>query len=123
MTGDVLAELERLGLADNTIVVIWGGHGWHLGEHNFWGEHNTTHLAMRLPLIVKVPGKPAGATSSLVEVIDLYPTLCDLAGLEVPSSVQGISFTPLFILKCRNGYYEFPSFWGVYPLWKLTHLC
>ena len=61
LTGDILAELERLGLADNTIVVIWGDHGWHLGEHNFWGKHNTMHLSTRVPLIVKVPGKEGGS--------------------------------------------------------------
>jgi len=60
LTGDVLNELERLGLAENTIVVIWGDHGWHLGEHDFWGKHNTLNNAVRVPLIIKVPGKAAG---------------------------------------------------------------
>jgi iduronate 2-sulfatase len=95
LTGDVLAELERLGLADNTIVVLWGDHGWHLGEHNFWGKHNTMHLATRVPLIVKVPGKKPGATSSLVETADLFPSLCALAGIATPANVQGRDFTPL----------------------------
>jgi arylsulfatase A-like enzyme len=95
LAGDVLAELERLGLADNTIIVVWGDHGWHLGEHNFWGKHNTLHLATRVPLIVKVPGKMAGNTSSLVECIDIFPTLCSLAGIDVPDTVQGRSFAPL----------------------------
>ena len=92
LTGDVLEELEQLGLADNTIVVIWGDHGWHLGEHNFWGKHNTLHNALRIPLIVKVPGKLAGESDSLIQSVDLFPTLCELAGLEVPESVQGQSF-------------------------------
>jgi arylsulfatase A-like enzyme len=95
LAGDVLAELERLGLAENTIVVIWGDHGWHLGEHNFWGKHNTLHLATRVPLIVKVPGKTAGSTKSLVECIDIFPTLCSLAALGIPQTVQGRSFAPL----------------------------
>lgn len=95
LTGDVLAELDRLGLAENTIVVLWGDHGFHLGEHNFWGKHNTMHLAIRVPLIVKVPGKKPGATTSLVDSIDLFPTLCALAGIEVPDTVQGRDFTPL----------------------------
>lgn len=51
LTGDVLSELDRLGLAENTIVVLWGDHGFHLGEHNIWGKHNTMHLAIRVPLI------------------------------------------------------------------------
>jgi len=95
LTGDILAELERLGLADNTIVVIWGDHGWHLGEHNFWGKHNTMHLSTRVPLIVKVPGKEGGSTKSLVETIDIFPALCSLAGTAVPDTVQGRSFAAL----------------------------
>jgi arylsulfatase A-like enzyme len=95
LTGDVLAELERLGLAENTIVVLWGDHGFHLGEHNFWGKHNTLHLATRVPLIVKVPGKKPGATSSLVETTDLFPSLCALADIPVPGTVQGRDFTAL----------------------------
>ena len=95
LTGDVLAELDRLGLAENTIVVIWGDHGWHLGEHNFWGKHNTMHLATRVPLIVKAPGRKAGNTTSLVETSDIFPTLCELAGIEIPKTVQGRAFVPL----------------------------
>ncbi len=93
LVGDVLAELDRLELAENTIVVLWGDHGWHLGEHNFWGKHNTMHLATRVPLIVRAPGKKSGSTTSLVETSDLFPTLCTLAGLTTPKSVQGKEFT------------------------------
>jgi arylsulfatase A-like enzyme len=95
LTGDVLAELDRLGLADNTIVVIWGDHGWHLGEHDFWGKHNTMHLAIRVPLIIRVPGKKTGSSKALVETSDIYPTLCSLAGIAVPDTVQGRGFTGL----------------------------
>lgn len=91
--GEVLAELERLGLAENTIVVLWGDHGWHLGEHEFWGKHNTLHNALQVPLIVKVPGKPKGQqTEALVQSVDIYPTLCDLASVPVPDYVMGESF-------------------------------
>ncbi len=96
LVGDVLFELDRLGLAENTIVVLWGDHGWHLGEHNFWGKHNTMHLATRVPLLIKVPGKKPGITASIVETSDIYPTLCKLAGIQVPTSVQGRAFTGLF---------------------------
>jgi iduronate 2-sulfatase len=97
LTGDVLNELERLGLAENTIVVIWGDHGWHLGEHGFWGKHNTMHNALQVPLIIRVPGAVSGRESdALVEVVDLFPTLCSFAGVSVPSSVQGRSFDALF---------------------------
>lgn len=93
MVGDVLAELENLGLAENTIVVLWGDHGWHLGEHEFWGKHNTLHNALQVPLIVKVPGKIKGQqTKALVESVDIYPTLCDLANLDTPDYIMGESF-------------------------------
>lgn len=95
LTGDVLDELQRLELADNTIVVIWGDHGWHLGEHNFWGKHNTTHLATRVPLIVKIPGAKSGKTRAIVESIDIFPTLCSLADVAIPNTVQGRSFATL----------------------------
>jgi iduronate 2-sulfatase len=85
-----------LGLAENTIVVIWGDHGWHLGEHNFWGKHNTLDDAVRVPLIVKVPGKAAGLKSdALVGVYDIFPTLCALAKVPTPETVQGRSFVSL----------------------------
>ncbi len=95
LTGDILAELENLGLADNTIVVLWGDHGWHLGEHDFWGKHNTMHLSTRVPLIVRAPGKKTGTTSSIVETSDLFPTLCALAGIGTPKTVQGRDFSSL----------------------------
>lgn len=95
LIGDVLEELDRLGLADNTIIVLWGDHGFHLGEHEFWGKHNTMHLATHVPLIISVPGKEPGATSSLVETSDIFPTLCELAGIPVPATVQGRSFAGL----------------------------
>lgn len=95
LVGSVITELHRLGLAENTIIIIWGDHGWHLGEHGFWGKHNTLHGATRVPLIVKVPGKQASVSHSLVETSDLFPTLCDLAGIPVPGTVQGRSFAAL----------------------------
>ncbi len=95
LVGDVLGELDRLGLADNTIIVLWGDHGFHLGEHNFWGKHNTMHLATHVPLIVSVPGKEPGATSAIVETSDIFPTLCELAGIPVPDTVQGRGFTKI----------------------------
>lgn len=93
LVGDVLNELENLGLAENTVVVIWGDHGWHLGEHEFWGKHNTLHNALQVPLIVSVPSMAQGKeTEALVESVDIYPTLCDLANVPVPDYVMGKSF-------------------------------
>ena len=102
LVGDVLSELDKQGLADNTLVVVWGDHGFHLGEHNFWGKHNTMDHATRIPLIIRLPKSmrkeaSAGAkTRAMVESVDLFPTLCDLAGLDTPDTAQGRSFTPLF---------------------------
>ncbi len=95
LVGDVLGELDRLGLAESTVVVLWGDHGWHLGEHNFWGKHNTMHLSTRVPLIVRVPGRQGGSSQALVETSDIFPTLCSLAGIAVPATVQGRSFEVL----------------------------
>ncbi len=94
--GKVLAELDQLGLADNTVVVLWSDHGFLLGEHSFWGKQNTLLESLRVPLIVSGPGVPKGARSrALVELVDLYPTLCDLAGLPHPEHLHGTSIQPI----------------------------
>lgn len=94
--GKIIEELDTLGLAENTIIVLWGDHGYHLGEHGFWGKHNTLDHSLHSPLIVLAPGnKKNTRTRGLVEFIDLYPSLCELAGLPVPNHVQGRSFAPL----------------------------
>ena len=91
--GLVLDTLNKSGLADNTIIVLWGDHGWHLGDHRFWCKHTNYEQAARIPLIVAAPGKAAGVkTSSLVETVDLYPTLAELAGLPAPQGLDGVSF-------------------------------
>lgn len=94
--GRVLDELQRLGLDDNTIVVLWGDHGFKLGEHAEWVKHTNFEVDTRVPLIVRAPGMPAAGrrTDALVETVDLYPTLSDLAGLPAPAH-QGYSFAPL----------------------------
>lgn len=91
--GRVLDELDRLHLATNTIVVLWGDHGWHLGDHGWWCKHDNYEQAARIPLIVVAPGvaRPgARATNALVESVDIYPTLAELAGLPAPQVPQGI---------------------------------
>ncbi len=95
--GRIIDELERLKLRDNTIIMLWGDHGWHLGEHTLWGKATNFEIATRCPLIVSAPGmKTAGGSSdALVELLDMYPTLCKLAGLPVPEHVEGKSFVPL----------------------------
>src|SRR5690606_5641869 len=94
--GRVLAVLEELGLADNTIVVLWGDHGWQLGEHALWCKHANFKTSLRVPLIVRAPQKNAEQqTNALVEFVDIYASLCDLARLEKPAHLQGTSFMPV----------------------------
>lgn len=85
--GKVLDELETLGLADSTVVVLWGDHGWHLGENNEWAKHTAYRRAARAPLLFHLPSSPAAdvVTDAYAEFVDIFPTVADLAGLpEVP---------------------------------------
>jgi len=94
--GKLLDELERLGLAENTIIVLWGDHGWHLGEHTLWCKHANFDRVMNAPLMVKAPGKQEGVkSSSITEFVDIYPSLCELAGLPIPEYLDGKSFVPV----------------------------
>ena len=95
--GKVLDELDRLGLTKNTIVILWGDHGWKLGEHDAWCKHSNCENDANAPLVLSVPGmKSAGQhTDALVEFVDIYPTLSELAGLPLPGHLEGTSFKPL----------------------------
>lgn len=95
--GRLVAALKRLGLDDNTIVIFTSDHGWHLGEHGLWHKRSLFEESARVPLIVAAPNmKAAGQSSkSLVELLDLYPTLCDLCGVPTPKHVQGKSLRPV----------------------------
>ena len=97
MVGKIIKQLDELGLRDNTIVVLWGDHGWHLGEHGVWGKHTLFEESLRSPMIICHPGLPSPGvkTDSMVETIDLFPTLCDLAGLPSPKTLHGVSLTPI----------------------------
>ncbi len=90
--GRVLDALDKEGLAENTIVVLWGDHGWHLGDHGMWCKHTNYEQAARIPLIVATPQGRSAVTDSLVETVDLYPTLAELAGLPAPMGLDGRSF-------------------------------
>jgi len=92
----LLDELERLGVADRTIIVLWGDHGWQLGEHGFWCKHTNFEVASRAPLLIAAPGVRGGRVCRrIVEYVDIYPTLCDLAGLPKPEHLQGRSLRGL----------------------------
>ena len=91
--GKVLDALEKEGLADNTIVVLWGDHGWQLGEHGLWEKHTNFEIAARAPLIMRVPQQKSGGQKceAPVEFVDVYPTLADICGLPAPTKIDGRS--------------------------------
>ena len=104
--GRVLDELDRLGLATNTIIVLWGDHGWHLGDHGMWCKHTNYEQAARIPLIVAAPGVTTPGTraaTALVETVDIYPTLCELAGLPAPRVPQGLEGKSFVRVPARPG--------------------
>ncbi len=95
--GRLLKALDEEGLAENTIIVLWSDHGWKLGEHNGWGKMSNYEIDTRVPFIIAAPGlETAGqATDTPVELLDIFPTLCDLTGIDTPDFVQGESLLPL----------------------------
>ena len=90
--GKVLDALDASGLAEKTIIFLWGDHGWHLGDHGMWSKHTNYEQAARIPLIVAGPGLAKGRAAGLVESVDLYPTLAELAALPAPAVADGRSF-------------------------------
>lgn len=94
--GKLMSALKELELEDNTIVVLLGDHGWSLGDHNQWCKHSNFNIVNNAPLIVKVPGnKKKGPEPKVVEFVDVYPTLCEAAGLQIPEHAEGESMMKL----------------------------
>ncbi|WP_405400988.1 sulfatase [Maribacter sp. Asnod2-G09] len=128
--GKMLKALEEEGLRDNTIIMLWSDHGWHLGDMGIWGKATNYEIATRVPLIVSTPNMPAAVrgtkTDALVELVDMYPTLCDLAGVSIPATLEGQSFKPLLSDPNRKwkeaAFTQFPSpalrEWAANPLSK-----
>jgi len=95
--GRLIEKLNATGKAKDTIVVLWGDHGWHLGEHAVWGKHTLFEESLHSPLIITYPGikQPGKPTRATVETLDLFPTLCELTGVASPNFVHGVSLKPL----------------------------
>ena len=115
--GRVLDEIDRLGMAGNTLIVVWGDHGWHLGDHGAWTKHTNYEEANRIPLVIVAPGiaQSGGHTAQPAETVDIFPTLAELAGLpkpNVPQSLDGVSLVSVLrnpAARVRDhAYHAFP---------------
>ncbi|TXF87979.1 sulfatase [Neolewinella aurantiaca] len=97
--GKVLAALEESGERENTVIILWTDHGWHLGDMGVWGKATNYEIATRVPMIISAPDMPeqtqGRSSDALVELVDMYPTLCELAGIKQPEHLEGYSFAPL----------------------------
>jgi arylsulfatase A-like enzyme len=126
--GRMISALEEAGVRDNTIIIVWSDHGWHLGDMGIWGKATNYEIATRVPLMIWTPDMPKGSrgktTDALVELVDMYPTLCDLAGISLPDHLEGTSFKPLLKNPDREWkkavFSQFPTpalrEWGAFPL-------
>lgn len=127
--GRILDELRRLELDKNTIVVLLGDHGWSLGDHNQWCKHSNFNIVTHAPLMIRIPGNPRhGVEDKVVEFVDVYPTLCEAAGLPLPEHLEGESMVRLMsgkdprwkdcaIVKWHSGVSYFDREWG-YTRWE-----
>lgn len=132
--GRVLDAVKRMGLQENTIVIFTGDHGWHLGEHSLWHKRSLFEESARVPFLVHASGMKGNGqrSASLVEMLDVYPTLCDLCGVPAPATLQGRSLRPLLddpkatlheaaFTQARRG--PNAEFWGRSvrtPRWRCT---
>ena len=128
--GRMLSALDEAGVRNNTIIILWSDHGWHLGDMGIWGKATNYEIATRVPLIISTPNMPAAIrgkkTDALVELVDMYPTLCDLAGVSLPAHLEGQSFAPLLSDPGRDWkkavFSQFPTpalrEWAANPLSK-----
>ena len=126
--GRMIDALDEAGVRDNTIIILWGDHGWHLGDMGVWGKATNYEIATRVPMMIWTPGMASKArgvrSDAFVELIDMYPTLCDLAGIARPSHLEGHSFTSLLDDPHREwkraAFSQYPNpalrEWGAYPL-------
>jgi len=115
MVGRLLARLDELKLRENTIIVLWGDHGWHLGEHAIWGKHALFEESLRSPLIISHSGlgNPGKATRAMVETLDIFPTICELTGLKTPAGLNGQSLVQILKNPTAKGHSAFAYKRGV----------
>ncbi|MFD1615611.1 sulfatase [Gelatiniphilus marinus] len=119
----VLEALKQSGAYKNTIIVLWGDHGWHLGEHAIWGKHTLFEESLRSPLVIYDPrAKQSGfSTDAMVETLDVFPTLCDLADIEMPEFAQGVSLKNVLNKKDTVGHNALAYKSGAVTLRTNTH--
>lgn len=112
--GDILATLNATGKMQDTIVLLWGDHGWHLGEHAVWGKHTLFEESLHSPLIIWHDGisQPGRKTDAIVSTLDIFPTLCELAGIENPGFAHGQSLVPMLKDPGAAGHDAFGYFKG-----------
>ena len=123
MVGRLLDRLGELEQREKTIVVLWGDHGWHLGEHAIWGKHALFEESLRSPMIISHPSMdaPGKSTRAMVETLDIFPTLCELAGLKPPTGLDGTSLKPLLKNPEAKGHPAFAYKRGVQTIRTETH--
>ena len=121
--GKILAELKRTGADKNTVVVLWGDHGWHLGEHAIWGKHSLFEESLRSPLIIYYPGmeNKGYQTNAMVETLDIFPTLCDLTEVEKPNFAQGVSLKEILENPEKEGHQAVAYIRGASTIRTSTH--
>ena len=104
LLGNLIAHMKEIGIYDNTIIILWGDHGWKLGDHNSWGKMTNYNIDLQVPMIIRYPNQENRGiqTFEITELIDMFPSLCELAGIEIPDYMQGTSFVPLIKDPKRN---------------------
>lgn len=97
LLGDLITHMKDIGIYDNTIIILWGDHGWKLGDHNSWGKMTNYNIDLQVPMIIRYPDQEnrGAKTFEITELIDMFPSLCEIAGIDVPDYLQGRSFLPL----------------------------
>tara|TARA_B110000037_G_scaffold19055_1_gene20035 strand:- start:826 stop:2199 length:1374 start_codon:yes stop_codon:yes gene_type:complete len=121
--GKIIRELKRNGTDKNTIIILWGDHGWHLGEHAIWRKHSLFEESLRSPMIIQYPKMENrnSNTNAIVETLDIFPTLCDLTNLETPKFVPGVSLRPILENLGTSGHLAYSYFNNAMTVRTQTH--